>query len=77
MAPAGTAAACRARLKVSVLAGTSASLAVAVNESVAAFVDRLVADRVQHRGRVHFIDRDGDRLGVGLAVPSLTTTSKV
>ena len=54
------------RLKVSVLAGMSASVAVAVNVSVLAFGDRLVADRGQERGLVDFGDGDGDRLGVGL-----------
>ena len=53
------------RRKVNVLAGRSASVAVAVKASSTSFIDALVADRVQHRRDVHFVDGDRDRLGIG------------
>jgi hypothetical protein len=52
---------------VSVLAGRSASVAVAVKRAgsyARELVDRLVADRCQHRILVHLVDRDVDRLGI-------------
>ena len=63
-----------ARLKVRVLAGTSASVAVAVKVSGDEFVDRLVADGGEHRGHVDLVDRDvivSKSVGVPLSV---TTT---
>ena len=66
------------RRKVSVLAGRSASVAVAVKVSSTSPVHGLVADRVQHRCHVHLVDGDIDRLGVcrrGAVVSDLTVTS--